>query len=66
MGSFYSWQLKRISYPYYLGGNAPGVTSRLNKLGINNVFMGAHDKRELLLNYMTENKLGEGRGAVYG
>jgi 3-deoxy-D-manno-octulosonate 8-phosphate phosphatase (KDO 8-P phosphatase) len=39
------------------GGNAAGVVTRLSKLGINNILMGVHDKRELLLQYMSENKL---------
>ncbi len=41
------------------GGNAPGVVSRLDKLGINDIFMNAHNKREILLHYMSENKLGK-------
>lgn len=39
------------------GGNSPGVASRLHKLGISDILMGALDKRELLLKYMNENAL---------
>jgi 3-deoxy-D-manno-octulosonate 8-phosphate phosphatase (KDO 8-P phosphatase) len=36
------------------GGKSPAVTSRLNKLGITDVFMGALDKRAVLLQFMKE------------
>jgi 3-deoxy-D-manno-octulosonate 8-phosphate phosphatase (KDO 8-P phosphatase) len=36
------------------GGNSPAVISRLNKLGITDIFMSAHDKRTVLLEYMKE------------
>src|SRR5258705_236163 len=39
------------------GGNSPQVTQRLEKLGISNVHMAVLDKKTILLEYMSENKL---------
>lgn len=39
------------------GGNSEPVRQRLEKLGIQHVFMGIHDKKETLLRYAIENKL---------
>ena len=40
------------------GGTSPGVTRRLNRLGVSEIFMGCTDKKSVLLNYMKENNLG--------
>lgn len=39
------------------GGNSPAVISRLNKLGITDIFMGALDKRAVLLQFMKEKEI---------
>jgi 3-deoxy-D-manno-octulosonate 8-phosphate phosphatase (KDO 8-P phosphatase) len=36
------------------GGNSPAAVSRLNKLGITDIFMGTHDKRAVLQQIMQE------------
>lgn len=39
------------------GGSSEPVRQRLEKLGVKNVFMGIHDKKEKLLQYAQENEL---------
>ena len=39
------------------GGISDAVTQRLHKLGIRNVHMNVHEKREILLQYMSDNNL---------
>lgn len=39
------------------GGRNPGVKSRLEGLGVKDVFMNAHDKKEVLNDYMAKHKL---------
>ncbi|MEO5893812.1 MAG: HAD-IIIA family hydrolase [Ferruginibacter sp.] len=39
------------------GGSSEPVRQRLERLGVKNVFLGIHDKKEKLLEYMQENEL---------
>ena len=39
------------------GSNSPAVNTRLNKLGITDVFMGVTDKRSLVLQYLSDHGL---------
>ena len=39
------------------GGTNPGVTKRLEGLGITDVFLGAHEKKQFLEDYVTNNQL---------
>ena len=36
------------------GGHSEGVASRLNKLGVQDIFMNVHDKQSVLLQYMAD------------
>ena len=48
------------------GGNSEPVRQRLERLGIKNIFLGIHDKKEKLLEYVLENNLQLGQVLYMG